>query len=414
MKLRHTCLLLFASTFCLPSLAAGDEWVRFRGPNGTGQSDASGIPTTWTNNDYKWRVKLPGISNASPVISGEQVFVTSANQEDGTRHIHCLKTVDGSVIWQQSYGATTFDLVNSKAYDTATPTVDADHVYMAWGTPDEYAVVALGRKEGNEVWRRDLGPFNGDHGFGASPILCGDMLILPNEQTGPSSIVALDRVTGKTQWQVDRRMVKTAYSTPFIYRAGDGPAQLIFASSAHGVSSLDPQTGKSNWELGDVFGEIRVVGSPVVAAGLIFAQCGGGGGGKRMIAVKPGNPADGTEARLAYDIKDSLPYVPTPVAKGDLLFFVSDGGVASCIDAPTGERLWRERIGGNYFGSLIRIGDRIYVISRSGEMVVLAAADEFEVLGRIDLEEPSHSTPAVADGVMYLRTLSHLMAIGGR
>jgi len=133
-----------------------------------------------------------------------------------------------------------------------------------------------------------------------------------------------------------------------------------------------------------------------------------------MIAVKTGNPADGTEAKLAYEIKDSLPYVPTPVAHGDLLFFISDSGVASCIDAPTGERLWRERVEGNYFGSPVCIGGRIYCISRSGEVVVLAAADEFKILGRTDLEEPSHSTPAVADGVMYLRTLSHLMAIGGR
>jgi len=208
-------------------------------------------------------------------------------------------------------------------------------------------------------------------------------------------------------------MVKTAYSTPMIHQVGDGPAQLILASSAHGVSSLEPQSGKLNWEVADVFGEIRVVGSPVAAAGLIFSQCGAGRGGKRMIAVKPGNPSDGTEGRLAYDIEDSLPYVPTPVARGDLLFFISDSGVASCIDAPSGRRLWRERVEGNFFGSPVCVGDRIYCMSRGGEMVVFAADDEFKILGRTDLEEPSHSTPAVADGVMYLRTLSHLMAIGG-
>lgn len=414
MKLRHVCVWLLGSAFWFPVFAAGGEWTRFRGPNGAGQSEASDIPTTWTNADYMWRVKLPGTSHSSPVVSGKQVFVTSANQEDGTRSIRCLKTADGSTVWQQSFAATTFDLANSTAYDTSTPTVDADHVYFAWGTPDEYAVVALGRENGREVWRRDLGPFNGDHGFGASPILVGDMLILPNDQTGPSSIVAVDRLTGKTRWQVDRRMVKTAYSTPFIYQAGDGPEQLILASTAHGVSSLDPLSGKLYWELDDLFGEIRVVGSPVVAAGLIFAQCGGGRGGRRMVAVKPGDPADGTEAKVVYDIKDSLPYVPTPVARGDLLFFISDSGVASCIDAPTGKRLWRERIDGNYFGSPVCIGDRIYCISRAGELVVLAAGDEFKVLGRTDLGELSHSTPAVSNGVMYLRTVSHLMAIGGR
>jgi outer membrane protein assembly factor BamB len=273
--------------------------------------------------------------------------------------------------------------------------------------------VAFDKRDGKQVWRRDLGPFNGDHGFGASPIVFEDTLILANDQSGPSSIVAVDRTTGKTRWQLDRRTVKTAYSTPFIYGHENGPVQLILASSAHGVSSLDPRSGALNWELADVFGEIRVVGSPVTAAGLIFAQCGGGGSGKRMIAVRPGNPGEGTKAEIAYEIEDSLPYVPTPVARDNLLFFISDGGVATCIDASTGNRLWRERVGGNFFSSPVRVEDRLYCLSRTGEMVVLAADDQYQLLSRIDLEEPSHSTPAVAGGVMYLRTLSHLMAIGG-
>jgi outer membrane protein assembly factor BamB len=356
---------------------------------------------------------LAGIGHSSPVVWGEQIFVTSTLDDEGSRIIQCLKAADGSSIWQQSFKATPFDLGNSTTYDTASPTVDEKRVYMAWGTPSEYIVVALDKREGKEAWRRDLGPFNGDHGYGASPVLFEDMLILSNDQTGPSSTFALDCLTGKTRWRVNRRMVKTAYSTPVIYQPEDGPPQLILACSAHGVSSLDPYSGKVHWELADVFGDIRVVGSPVVAAGMIFAQCGGGRGGKRMIAVKPGNPAEGIEAQVAYDVDGSLPYVPTPVTRGNLLFFISDSGVASCIDAPSGKLLWRERVGGNYFGSPVRIGDRIYCMSRAGEMVVLAAADEYRLVGRIDLEEPSHSTPAVANGVMYLRTFSHLIAVGG-
>ena len=156
-----------------------------------------------------------------------------------------------------------------------------------------------------------------------------------------------------------------------------------------------------------------MVGSPAIAAGLVFGQCGSGGGGKGMFAVRPGNPAEGTEAEVAYELKDSLPYAPTPVANGRLLFLFNDQGVVTCIDAPTGELQWRERVGGRYFGSPVRVADRLYCISREGQMVVLAASEEFNELARIDLEEPSNSTPAIADGVMYLRTLSHLMAIGG-
>jgi outer membrane protein assembly factor BamB len=136
--------------------------------------------------------------------------------------------------------------------------------------------------------------------------------------------------------------------------------------------------------------------------------------GKQMFAVQPGNSQKGIEAKVAYEITGSLPYVPTPVAHGDLMFLWFDRGVVTCLDAPTGEAVWKEqRVGGNYFGSPVRVGDRLYCISREGEVVVLAAAREFKVLARIDLEERSQSTPAIADGVMYLRTVSHLMAIGG-
>ena len=246
------------------------------------------------------------------------------------------------------------------------------------------------------------------------PIRFENMVILANDQSGPSLTVALDRQTGQTRWTVERRTARSAYSTPIIYRPENGPAQLILTSTSHGMSSLDPHTGKLSWEVADLFGKHRVIGSPVAAGGLIFAQCGRGSGGQRMVAVRPPDPSSGSNAQVVYEIEGSLPYVPTPVAHGKWLFWISDGGVASCIDTETGQRVWRERIGGNFFGSPVRVGNRIYCISRAGEMVVFAAAPQYQLLGRVDLEEPSHSTPAIAGGVMYLRTFSHLMAIGGK
>jgi outer membrane protein assembly factor BamB len=243
-------------------------------------------------------------------------------------------------------------------------------------------------------------------------MLFDDLVILADEQDGESSIVALDRRTGQTRWKAERRTEKAAYATPCIYRPDEGPPQLIVNSWAHGMSSLDPRTGKANWEQA-VF-KNRVVGSPVVAAGLLFGYCGTGGIGRQMFAVKPGNPATGAASEIAYEIKGSLPYVCTPVACGDLLFIWFDRGVVTCLHAPTGEIVWQERIGGDYFGSPVRVGDRLYCISREGEMVVLAASREFQEHARIDLEEPSNSTPAVAGGVMYLRTASHLMSLGGK
>jgi outer membrane protein assembly factor BamB len=389
----------------------GQEWTRFRGPNGSGQSDAAGIPATWTTKDYHWRVKLPGIGHSSPVIWGNRIFVTCAVEEAATRIIRCLDTSDGGLIWKKQFESTTYKKSPLNAYAAATPAVDKDHVYLNWTTPQEYTLLALDQNKGHVVWRRNLGPYVAQHGSGASPTLFEDLVIVPNDQAENSSAIAVDAITGQTRWKTDLPVKRGGYATPCIYRPGDGTAQLILAGSQYGLISLDPRTGRKNWEI-EVF-PARVVGSPVIVAGLIFGNCGQGGGGQRLVAVRPGSPQRGNKPELVYDNKKAMPYVPTPVAHGDLLFLFADSGVVTCLDAPTGEIHWQERVGANYFGSPVRAGDRIYCISRDGEMVVLAADDEYKLLGRINLEERSHSTPAIAGGVMYLRTASHLMAIGG-
>ena len=410
--MHRRCRLLLMCSLALTFFrsASGQEWPRFRGPNGAGTSEAETIPVRWTAADYNWRVKLPGIGYSSPVVWGDRVFITAALEEDATQFIRCLRTSDGELVWERSFESTTHPKHNFNCYASSTPALDAEYVYYCFATPERYIVIALGQQEGREVWRRDLGPFAAEHGFGASPMLFEELVILPDEQDGESSIVALDCRTGETRWKADRRTEKAAYATPCIYRPDEGPPQLIVNSWAHGVSSLDPRTGNANWEQA-VF-KHRVVGSPAIAGGLIFGYCGTGGVGRQMFAVRPGNPATDAGAEIAYEVKGSLPYVCTPVAYGDLLFVWFDRGVVTCLHAPTGETVWRERIGGDYFGSPVRVAERLYCISREGEMVVLAASKEFKELARVDLEERSNSTPAVAGGVMYLRTASHLMSLG--
>ncbi len=404
-----TVLLFVAWTYS--GLAFGGNWPRFRGPNGEGVSEATTIPLRWTNDDYRWRIELPGIGYSSPVVWDDRVVVTSADENDATQTVRCLHVSDGAAIWERQFASTTHPKHRFNCYASSTPALDAEQVYFCFATPERFIITALTLAEGREIWRRDLGPFKAEHGFGSSPMLFGNLVIAADEQDGESTVVALDRATGETRWTAARRTVKAAYATPCIYRPDQGPPQLIVNSWGHGVSSLDPRTGQLNWEQ-PVF-KHRVVGSPAIAAGLIFGYCGSGGVGRQMFAVRPGNPATGVESEVAYEVKGSLPYVCTPVAYGDLLFAWFDRGVVTCLDAPSGEIVWRERVGGDYFGSPVRVADRLYCISREGEMVVLAAAKEFDQLARIDLGEPSNSTPAVADGVMYLRTASHVMAIGG-
>ena len=394
------------------SWAAGQEWTRFRGPNGAGISEDTTIPVQWTGKDYKWRVELPGSGYSSPVVWEDKVFVTSGLEEDGTQIVRCLKTSDGGLIWERRFSSITHPKHRFNCYASATPAVDKDHLYFTWATPKKYNVVALDTQQGRTVWERDLGPFEAEHGFGGSPILVDDLLVIPNDQDGESSVVALDRMTGQVRWKAPRRTEKTAYSTPFLFQPEGAPAQLILTSWSHGISGLDPKTGKTHWELGVLAN--RVVGSGAVASGLIVASCGVGGSGTRLVAVRPGIPSKGVQAEVAYDVKGSLPYVPVPVTFGSLLFLWYDHGVVTCVDAPSGKIHWRQRVGGEFFGSPVRVADRLYCISRDGEMVVLAAADKYKLLARINLEERSNSTPAVSGGVMYLRTISHVMAIGAK
>jgi outer membrane protein assembly factor BamB len=409
----HRLALLLSGCLAIAAQQAfAQEWTRFRGPNGTGIGHAPGLPVQWTLKDCLWRVELPGVGHSSPVIWGDRLFITSAGEKDGRRFISCLHTADGRTLWRRELPLKTYPKSPNNSYASATPALDADHVYVTWSTPEQYLVLALRHSDGSEVWRHDLGPFDGEHGYGASPIVVDRLVILTNEQNGPSSVVALDAATGAERWKTPRRSAKAAYSTPCLFESPGSARQLIVTSWAHGISSLDPHSGKPLWEL-PVF-TYRVVGSPLVAAGLIFNSSGGGGKGKPFVAVRPGNPAQGTKPQVAYDVPKPVPYVPTPVANRGLVFLFGDQGVVKCLDVAKGSLRWQERVGGSYFGSPVCVDDRLYCIARDGQLAVLAAADKYQLLARINLEEPSSSTPAVAGGVMYLRTLSHVMAVGPR
>jgi outer membrane protein assembly factor BamB len=181
-----------------------------------------------------------------------------------------------------------------------------------------------------------------------------------------------------------------------------------------GVVALDPDTGRLQWQQEKVFNQ-RCVSSPIIAAGLIVGSCGSGAGGNYVAAVRPPDPARGTSAEVAYTIRKSAPYVPSGLAVGNLLFLWGDAGMVTCADARSGQIKWQERtIVANFFASPICIDGRLFNVSSSGELVVLEASEKFRELARNDLHESTHATPAVSGGRLYLRTLHHLVSVGGR
>ncbi len=414
-------LLVVSLVLSLSSAALAQEWTRYRGPNGAGQSEERSIPTQWTEKDYNWRVKLPGLGHGSPVVWGDRIFLLSADPETAERHLLCLSAGDGSTLWRKDFASTPHHLHTRSSYASCTPAVDEERVYFCWGAPEKVTLTAL-THAGEPVWEVDLGPFTSMHGFGQSPMLYGDFVVLANLQQGEeklredqkpgiSSVVALDKKTGELRWKTPRTSSVAAYSVPMLFENAAGEEELIGCCTANGIFSLNPKTGEENWWI-DVF-TMRTVSSPTAAGGLIFGTTGSGGGGNYVVAIRP--PAKpGDSPSEVYRVKTQAPYVPTPVAHGDLMFLWYDAGIVTCIDSATGDVHWRQRIGGNFSGSPVRVGDAVYCIDEDGVVIVLAASKEFKELGRMPLGEASRSTPAISGGRMYLRTYSTLSSIGGK
>ncbi len=350
---------------------------------------------------------------SSPVVWDDRVYVTSGLETDGTQVIRSLDARSGEVVWERRFAADAYRKHRLNSYATSTPALDAKRIYVTWGGPKGSTVVALERETGYDVWRYEMGPFVAMHGFGASPIVFDDLLIVLNDQDKYRMLLALDSATGALKWKNEAvTQSDTTYATPCLFRPAAGPCQLILGRTESGVSGLDPRTGRLHWRLG-LF-KFRSVGSPITAGERIVAICGSGGGGQRAVVLRPELPEKGTGPEVLYDVKRNLPYVPTPLIHDGLLFLWSDSGVVKCVELDSGKELWRQRVRGKFYGSPVLAAGRLYGMSYKGEVIVLAAGRKYELLGRVDLKEKTMATPAVADGVMYLRTLSHLMALEGK
>jgi outer membrane protein assembly factor BamB len=396
---------------CQILLCPAQEWTRFRGPNGSGISNAKTIPATWTEKDFNWKVPLPGAGHSSPAVWGDKVFLTTGDDQAGQVIVVCLSATDGRVLWQKSFAFTAYPKHNYNSFASSSPATDAQRVYVCWSVPARCTLLALDH-QGKTIWEKDLGPFVSQHGNGSSPILYQDKVILANEQDGESFLIAVDAATGETRWKTPRKTAEAAYSTPCVYQPKDSKPELIFNSHAHGISALDPDNGKVLWDFPTAFDK-RSVSSPLVAGDLVIGSCGSGGGGNYVVAVRPGDPASGKKPQLAYSIRRSAPYVPTSIYFGEHLFLWGDGGIVSCVQAATGEVKWQERVGGDFFGSPVCVDGRLFCVSSRGDVVVAEASGHFKLLAKNPLGELTRSTPAVAGGRMYIHTSQHLISVGG-
>ncbi|MEN1678581.1 MAG: PQQ-binding-like beta-propeller repeat protein [Planctomycetota bacterium] len=404
---------LLLVTGLVVSAGAEPEWPRFRGPDAAGEGAAPGLASEWTDASYLWQTELGGVGHGSPVLGGGKVFATTGDPATGESELVALDAATGAEEWRRRQPGGERHLHAMNSYASTTPALDDERVYLTGATPDGVYCAAYSHA-GEELWRRPLGPYISSHGFACSPVVDEGIVYLADDHTQESSIIALDAATGEIAWRAERPAGdKSAYATPLLTTAG-GRRVLVTQSKAAGMAGLDPATGESLWRLPEVF-PARCVSSPVQAEGdggvLVLGACGGGGGGKQLVAVR----LDGGTPTEAYRMRRSVPYVPTPLVIGELLVLWHDRGTLAAADAATGKVLWEERIGGKFFASPVSLGGGVVLnVSNAGE-AVLARIDAAgcEVLARNDLGEPTHASPAVAGGRLYLRTESKLLCLAG-
>src|SRR4029077_14164660 len=355
-----------------------------------------------------WKTPIPGRGWSSPVVAGGRVWVTTATRGSGAS-LRAL-AFDGEsgreVVNVEVFRIRSADLSNPKnSHASPTPIVNGDRVYVHFGAEGTAALST----SGDIVWKARH-PYESQHGNGGSPLLYGDLLIFSGDGSNDAFVVALDTRTGKVRWKTPRRQpADQAYSTPLVIRVGD--RDEVVSVGAYRAAAYDPLTGKEIWRVGygDGFSNVP---RPVYGHGLVYIAT--GFQQPSLLAVRADGSGDVNKTHIPWTLRRAAPLTPSPLLVGDELYLVNDGGIASCLDATTGEARWLQRLGGEYCASPVFAAGRIYSLSEEGVATVIAPGKEFRQLARSSLDGETLASMAVSDGSIFIRTGSHLYRIGAR
>ena len=406
--------------------AALADWTEFRGPLGTGHiSSGRALPSEWSESkNVDWKVALPGRAWSSPVVAGDTVWLTTADEKGYKLTTLAVDAKSGKIVFEKQLFQIEKPQFAHKfnTYASPTPIVEGDRVYLTWGSPGTACLDAVSRKV---LWNRD--DFVCDHfrGSGSSPIIHGNLLILTFDGADRQYVAALDKRTGKTVWRTDRSVdfqdlgadgkpfrdgdMRKGYSTPLVIEH-DGVTQLI-SIGAMACYAYEPETGKELWRITER-AQHSASTRPVYGHGLLFYPTGFAKG--QLLAVDPGAKGESAETHIKWRLKRSVSNKPSVLLIGDHVYMIADGGIASCVEAKTGEVVWSERVGGNYSASPVTDGERIFFFSEEGKTTAIAAKPEYKVLATSQLDGGFMASPAVHGTAWILCTKTHLYRIGKR
>jgi outer membrane protein assembly factor BamB len=405
--------------------AAADDWPAWRGPAGTGVSAEKSAPTTWaTDKNVRWKAPLPRPGFGSPIVSKGRVFVTCAEEADGSRRsLYCFDRKDGKKLWAATVNCPKgmpqyFD--EGEGYCATTPAADGERVVVWEGTGGLHCYDF----EGTKLWSRELGEFRHKWGLGGSPILHDGKVIL---NAGPGKRVfmtAIDVKSGKTLWETEEfKREKSDFNdtgkghlgswcTPIVAKV-EGKDQIICAQPSR-VVGYDPADGKVLWWCEgiqhDGGAHDLAYSSPVVAGDVLMYVGGFIGPG---LAVRLGGKGDVTQTHRLWRQAKRPQSIGSGVFVEPHVIMPFEGAI-QCIDPRTGKQIWQDRgAGGGYWGSIVSAGGRCYLTNKKGTTVVFKSdPQKFELLATNALGEESNSTPAISEGQIFIRTFKHLYCIG--
>lgn len=402
--------------------SAGDSWPQFRGPHGDGVSDAKGLPVTWSETEHvKWKTPIHGRAWSSPVILGDQIWMTTATEDGRQLFAVCVNRDSGKVVIDEKL----FDVANPQfahkfnSYGSPTPALEPGRVYVTFGSP---GTACLDAKTGKVLWQRTDFVCNHYRGAGSSPIIFGNLLIMNFDGSDHQFVVALDKNSGKTVWETKRSIdyqdldasgkpagegdYRKAFSTPHVAVMEGRP--LLISSGAKAHYAYDPLTGKEIWRF-EERAQHSASARPLIGHGMIYILTGFGKG--QLLALKPGGQGDVTEKNLVWKMAKGAPSKPSPLLIGDSLYLINDSGIASCLDAKTGAEIWNERVGGNFSASPVAADGKIYFCNEEGKTIVVAPDRKFKKLAENKLDDGFMASPAIAGKALFLRTKTALYRI---
>lgn len=421
--------------------AMAQNWPSFRGPGASGVADQQNLPVSWDvrrGANIVWKIPIPGLAHSSPIVWGGRIFVTTAvssrpdasfkrglygegDASDDTSvqkwKVLCVDLKSGKLLWERTAceGPPNQKRHIKSTYASSTPATDGRVVIAFFGSQGLYAYDL----DGKLLWKRDLGRLDVgaydlpqyEWGTASSPILHGDLVIVQCDQQKGSFITALDRATGETVWRTGRDELPS-WGTPSVY-PGKARAELV-TNGSNFIRAYDPKTGQELWRLG---GSSKITTpTPVYADDLIIVAS-----GRRpeapIFAIRAGSVGDITAGRqVVWQKQQRGPYISTPLIYGKYLYVLGNAGVFDCYDFKTGQEVYRQRIphqGSGFSASPVASDGKIYLPSEDGDIFVVKAGPEFELLAKNEMADPLMATPAISAGMLIVRTQHTLWAVRG-